>query len=282
MNKVFLGIILAVCVLGMLLVMLNDRLGRKSAPRLAPPVAEAPAPPAPRTPEEIEANARALEIADAARALAGPEVSTRTEAQNELPPPVIETLQPQPAPLMESAAPQTPPAMPKTAAPSAVKPEPQSPPPNPIKSEPKQAPVTLKPDVKAMPEAAASVPEPKTASEPKMETAQPSTPPAGGRTVTRFVIYARDKGATVRIGGSGKMEYSSMTLENPERVVVDLPGSWKFPANPGIPKNELVSAVRVGQSGDKTRVVIDLKQKPRKVILAPFRNGDGVDVRVDK
>lgn len=258
MNKVFLGIILAVCILGMILVLLNNRLVRKPEPRSNTPVAEKTLP---RSQAEMEAAARALEIAEADRALAGPEQARQIERKQDLQPeiappaeirPIIE---PAPAIIPEPEATQPPATIPL---PEVAQPKPQSPAP--------------KPQASAQ-EAPAAKPKPE-------ETAPPKA--TGAKTINRFVVYARDKGATVRIGGNAKLDYSSMTLEDPNRVVVDLGGSWKFPPNPGIPKNELVSAVRVGQSGDKARIVIDLKAKPRKVVLVPFKNGDGVDVRVDK
>jgi len=256
MNKVFLGLILAVCILGMALVMLNNRLGRKPDQRQAPPVAEVVQPPS-RSPVEIEDQARAMETARSA--LVQPESAGRETA-------------------LEAGISEREPVVPPRLRP---------------KSEPEARPEPRKPEPK---QELAVAPEPKPAPKPREQTVKPEPAPAseqpkqaaasnagaGSRTATRFVIYARDKGATVRVGGNAKVEYSSMTLENPNRVVVDLAGDWKFPPNPGIPKNDLVSAVRVGQNGDKTRLVIDLKAKPRKVILVPFKNGDGVDVRVDK
>lgn len=269
MNKVFLGIILAVCVLGMLLVMLNDRLGRKPEQRPMPPVAETAITPT-KTPEEIEAAARALEIADAARALAGPEEQAGRPDVEILP--VPEPIAPPPALRPEPPRQARPEPMPATnpATPEAIPPAPKAP-----EAKPAPAVAPLKP----------AAPEQKPAErEQKPAAPKSDAQPAGksGDTISRFVVYARDKGATVRIGGNGKLAYSYMTLENPDRIVVDLPGDWKFPATPGIPKNDFVSAMRVGKSGDKTRLVIDLKAKPRKVALVPFKSGDGVDVRVDK
>lgn len=274
MNKVFLGLILTVCVLGMALVMLNDRLGRKAEPR-QPAQASTPISDA-----EMAMNARAMELAEAAKALAPPSEEIRHEPRptpSELPAPKPQLTTPEES-VTEIAPPKVTPSKPeqtgqrpapaKPEPPKAVtaKPEPSLPKPAPVKTEP----VAAKPEPQRT---EAHVSPPVKAEENKG---------ASGKTANRFVIYARDKGATVRVGGNGKMDYSSMTLENPDRIVVDIAGDWKFPPNPGIPKNDLVNAVRVGQNGDKTRLVIDLKTKPRKVVLVPFKGGDGVDVRVDK
>lgn len=254
MNKVFLGLVLAVCVLGMALVMLNDRLGRRQ--EAPPPVQTSERPlSSPRMPGIITED---REYAMAENALDPPARETGIERTplTPLPPPVEDVkpvVAPEPAPEVVDVLP--PPPAPKPVV--AAKPEPAP-----------------KPVVAANQEPAPKKPEP-----PKKDE---KAAPAETKTATRFIVYARDKGATVRIGGNGKVDYTSMTLEDPNRVVVDLNGEWKFPPNPGIPKNDLVSAVRVGKNGDKTRVVIDLKGKPRKVLLVPFKSGDGVDVRVDR
>ena len=82
------------------------------------------------------------------------------------------------------------------------------------------------------------------------------------RNISRFVVFARDKGATVRLEGNAPLRYKSMNLTNPDRVVVDLDGQWQIKA-PGVPKNPLVSNVRIGKMADKTRVVIDSRQNPK-------------------
>lgn len=273
MNKVFLGIILAVCILGMLLVMLNNRLGRKPETRQNLPVAEASLDS--RTLEEREA-ARALETADAERALRGP--APAIQSRPELTPPAaIRVPSPGQRPTVPEALPASPAPLPAQTTPAPVVPST-----SPVPSEMKPVPPALVPaaqEAKPTPSEVAPVPDARPAA-PLSPQKQETGAQAG--TVNKFVVYVRDKGATVRIVSSGRMDYSSMTLANPDRVVVDINGNWKFPANPGIPRNDLVSAVRVGKSGDKTRVVIDLKMKPRRVTLVPMKNGNGVDVRVDQ
>ena len=49
-----------------------------------------------------------------------------------------------------------------------------------------------------------------------------------------------------------------------------------------MPANPLVSNVRVGKMSDKTRVVIDLKEKPRATRLVLAKDGNTLDVRVDQ
>lgn len=269
MNKVFIGLILAVCVLGMALVMLNDRLGRKTDTRQAQQITHTS--PLPRSPEEMAAAAKAMELAQAKTALEAPQIENHEPA----PQPVAEKQPVRRSPARE--LPETKPARVPEPAPKQEAPKIREQKDVEVPRPKPEAVAEVKPAKPEPPQAEVAKPEPAAKPEPKQDADK-----AGTKTATRFVVYARDKGATVRIGGNAKVDYSSMTLEDPNRVVVDLAGEWKFPANTGVPKNELVSAVRVGKNGDKTRVVIDLKIKPRRVLLVPFKSGDGVDVRVDK
>ncbi len=265
MNKVFLGIVLAVCILGMLLVMLNDRLGRKSESVASLPATESAS--MQMGARNTESAAKALEAADAENAMAPPQIE---EVPPFRPGEPVATLEP-PAGMLAPVPQQREPEIP----PPASAPQRQQ------ELLPEPAPAPAKPaPVKPTPAAPAKV-EAKPAPPAKPDT-MPAQQAGAAHTINRFVVYSRERGATVRIGGTSKLEYSSMTLTNPDRVVVDLPGNWKFPPNPGVPKNDLVSAVRVGKNGDKTRVVIDLKMAARKVLLVPFKSEDGVDVRLDR
>ena len=211
MNKVILSLLLAVCILGMALIMLNERLGRKSEPVPAP-TAEAGEPAAP----DSGAGLPPLS-ADAARngftAPVAPQEAARAETQKEERPAQTDK------PKAEKA---------KTEKPRAEK------------------------------------------------AAAPRE-----RNISRFVVFARDKGATVRLEGNAPLRYKSMNLTNPDRVVVDLDGQWQIKA-PGVPKNPLVSNVRIGKMADKTRVVIDLKAKPQNTRFVLAKDGNTLDVRVDQ
>lgn len=282
MNKTIFFLILAVCILGMALILLNQRLGRAPEPRptarneqvvadtpmtepapeypvpapapsLAPSVAED----APRVPDALpEAVERAAESEREAKAAAAAALAVEQKEAN--------------AALHGTAPAPTPPAV---ATPPAAAPTPQV--------QPKAEATARKeaaPRQPAQERAAAAAPAKKTASQEKAPTQGGA---AGPRTITRFVVFARDSGATVRLTGNGPLRYKSMNLENPDRVVLDLEGDWEVKA-PAVPKNPLVSAVRVGDMDGRTRIVIDLKGKPRTARVIPAKTGDGVDVRVDQ
>ncbi|OUO50618.1 hypothetical protein B5F76_11270 [Desulfovibrio sp. An276] len=98
----------------------------------------------------------------------------------------------------------------------------------------------------------------------------------------KIVVLVRDKGATVRLNLGSTISYRQMLLENPDRVVIDVTGSYKDLKAPGIPDNPLVTNVRLGHYDNRTRIVVDLKAKPSscRVILSEDR--DRLDIRVDR
>ena len=98
----------------------------------------------------------------------------------------------------------------------------------------------------------------------------------------RMVVLVRDKGATVRLNLGQTISYKQMLLEKPDRVVIDVTGSYKDLKAPGIPDNPLVTNVRLGHYDNRTRIVVDLKAKPSscRVILSEDR--DRLDIRVDR
>ena len=99
------------------------------------------------------------------------------------------------------------------------------------------------------------------------------------KTITKFVVLARDKGATLRLVGAAPIVYKNMQLSGPERLVIDLDGKWQVKA-PGVPKNPAVTNVRLGKDGDKTRIVIDLAGKVQpKFTLS--KDGYTLDIRLD-
>lgn len=340
MNKVILGLILAVCILGMALVMLNERLGRKNDySQQAAPVAESGfSQDASVVPEKVdvpavtetykfsrEATEEALsrQREQAIAALAPPVIHEALPAEEMTPEQEREalrkaagvqleseaanahagqaaSLQPKklPEPAIKAAEVPKPADVQKPAIAKPVQEKPQKPKPvveKPVKAvpaeEPRQKPKAVEdlpkksvPEQTEKPKNAHETAEKPEAVEAGKRASRPETAKSGGsHDVKKFVVYARENGATVRVVGAGSMAWRSMTLDNPPRVVLDLDGEWKFPANPGIPKNDIVTNVRIGKSsGNKTRVVIDLKEKPKSARVIGAKDGDGFDVRVDK
>ncbi|MBQ9537042.1 MAG: AMIN domain-containing protein [Desulfovibrionaceae bacterium] len=99
--------------------------------------------------------------------------------------------------------------------------------------------------------------------------------------IKKCVVFNRNTGATVRLQGAMPLKYRTSTLHNPERILVDLDGQWSIIA-PGVPKNPMVTNVRIGKLPSKTRVVVDLKGKPAKSSIILSKDRQTLDVRVER
>ena len=335
MNKIIMGLIVAVCVLGMALIMLNEKLGRKPDP--APVATEAPSVstsegpgsaglpsgrpaaedmmtslPAPSPSPAPSLTPPPAPVAPVAEAPAAPAFSFggETDTAPAPLPPLPQTTPPAPEPV-QAPAPEVEAPLP-SASPVPVPPLPEERKDVPVPSlassvvaahereaaadtpreapkKPKAAPAPGKKEEKAR-ESKADV-EPAKAESTREESRKKETPrkeaaPAKAKassaekSVERFVVYAREDGATVRIVGNANISYKPMVLTGPDRVVVDLDGDWDIKA-PGIPKNDLVTNVRIGKLNGKTRVVIDLNSSAKtRYTLSKDRRM--LDVRVDK
>lgn len=248
MNKIFLWIVLAVIILGLLLILLNTRMGQSGdAPvpadnsvsahvKPAPPVAQPPLPVTPGTPADGEKLA-------AAGVKPSPAAVERGFA--------FETGEETPA-TAESPAPASPGTTPLTAA-----------------AHDEKAPA-------AAPAAPAAPAEVKKAEKP----APKPQPAPKNQTITNFVVFVRDGGATIRLDASSPIRFKHLELTSPSRVVVDLHGTWKL-SEPGVPKGEMVKDVRLGKKGSDTRIVIDLHAKAKtRYILTKGKKR--LDIRLDK
>lgn len=335
MNKIIMGLIVAVCVLGMALIMLNEKLGRKPDP--APVATEAPSVSTSEGPGSAGLPSGRPATEDMMTSLPAPSPSP-APSLTPPPAPVAPVAEAPAAPAFSfggetDTAPATLPPLPQTTPPApepvqAPAPEVEAPLPSaspvpvpPLPEERKDVPVpSLASSVVAAHEreAAADTPreapeKPKAAPAPgkkeekardsktdvetakaenareesrKKETPRKEAAPAKAKassaekSVERFVVYAREDGATVRIVGNANISYKPMVLTGPDRVVVDLDGDWDIKA-PGIPKNDLVTNVRIGKLNGKTRVVIDLNSSAKtRYTLSKDRRM--LDVRVDK
>lgn len=277
MNKAFIGILIAVCILGMALIMLNEWKSSKNDPEPASPALEA----SPVTPGELPphtgssltppvpgqmpapAPSETAPAAEAPAATPSSEALERGFAFND-----TEAVPPQdmPLPVTEGAARPALDVPPQPALGSGAASEPPAAPSVPAATETRQPPAA---------EAEPAAPEKK--EEKKAEKPEPA---AKARTVTRFVVFARETGATVRIVGSSPIEYKYLPLEDPPRVAVDLMGEWTVKA-PGVPKNPAVTNVRLGKLDGRTRVVIDLTG-PGKIRHILSKDRKRLDVRIDR
>lgn len=277
MNKAFIGILIAVCILGMALIMLNEWKSSKNDPEPASPALEtSPATPGglpphtgssltPPVPGQTPAPApsETAPATEAPAATPSSEALERGFAFND-----TEAVPPQdmPLPVAESASRPALEVPPQPALGSGTASEPPAAPSAPAATETRQPPVAET--------------EPAASEKKEEKKAEKPAPAAKARTVTRFVVFARETGATVRIEGSSPIEYKYLPLDNPPRVAVDLIGEWTVKA-PGVPKNPAVTNVRLGKLDGRTRVVIDLTGPGRiRHILSKDRKR--LDVRIDR
>lgn len=277
MNKAFIGILIAVCILGMALIMLNEWKSSKNDPEPASPALEA----SPATPDGLPSHTGSSltpPVPGDAAAPAPVETAPAAEAPAATPPSEAlergfafndtEAVPPQdmPLPVTEGAARPAQDVPPQPALGSGAASEPPAAPSVPAAPETRQPPAA---------EVEPAAPEKK-----EEKKAEKPAPAAKARTVTRFVVFARETGATVRIEGSSPIEYKYLPLDNPPRVAVDLMGEWTVKA-PGVPKNPAVTNVRLGKLDGRTRVVIDLTG-PGKIRHILSKDRKRLDVRIDR
>ena len=350
MNKIIMGLIVAVCVLGMALIMLNEKLGRKPEPApVAPIPLESPAEPPSQglggaalpagrpgggdPLPSLPASSPAPSLPSSPAPIPAPDMPAvpafsfgGDDAMPPTLPPLPQTALPAPVLPLQDTAKEEPPSPTPAAAPSPSNEERREVPvpslassvvaeherkasPAPVRQEPsektpeKKAPEKAtrppapekKQEEKAVAEAPRKAPSPNIErakedpgkAEPRKEAPRkkepaPSreTPAAAGKSIERFVVYVRENGATVRIVGNTNISYKPMLLTEPDRVVLDLDGDWDIKA-PGIPKNKLVTNIRIGKPNGKTRVVIDLNSTA-KIRYTLSKDRRMLDVRADK
>ena len=82
----------------------------------------------------------------------------------------------------------------------------------------------------------------------------------------------------LRIEAGDPFPVKAFALTNPDRLVVDLPGTWKDMKAPNVPENSIVSKIRLGQQPGGPRLVLDLKGPLKNHAIE--RAGNRVDVLV--
>lgn len=243
MNKYITMLLLGVVAVAMLLVVLVHMNRDTDEPVLvAAPEAPAPAQ-TPSTPLETPQNAGALPATTPTPAQTTPEASQNNaeSAQNTAGQPVAAPAQTTAAPAAQPAATPQAPASPA---------QPAQPAANATAAQPGGTP--------AQPAATATEPSPAATSTAQGKPATASVP-AGSGSITDISLHFRDKGMYLSIEGDGPLPAKYFVLSQPERLVVDLPGTWKGLKTPSIPSNNLVKAVRVGRQGNADRLVLDLQ-----------------------
>jgi len=91
---------------------------------------------------------------------------------------------------------------------------------------------------------------------------QPSKPQAapvsGTRSLRNISLHFAGQGMELRIEADAPFPSNAFVLTGPDRLVVDLPGSWKEMRKPSVPENRLIKDARLGQQPSGPRLVLDL------------------------
>lgn len=101
---------------------------------------------------------------------------------------------------------------------------------------------------------------------------------SGAHTLTAISLSPSGQGMKLRIEADSAFTCKSFVLTAPDRLVIDLPGSWKGMKAPSVPANDLVKSVRLGQQPGGPRLVLDLASPPGNHTVE--RLGSAVEIQV--
>lgn len=224
MNRFITLLLLGVVVVAMLLVFLVHMNGDTSSPPApsvqSAPVAAVPPPTQPEAPAEQPA----------------PETAPPAQAEAPTPEAPAPNAPAEAAPTQASA--QAPAPMPTTVPPAQVQTPPAAP---------------------ASAQAPAPAPSPAPAPQPPATQGQATASRSeGSGRILDISLHFRDQGMFLSIEGNGPLPAKYFILSQPERLVVDLPGSWKGLKSPVVPSNNVLKSARTGRYGNADRLVLDL------------------------
>ncbi len=110
-------------------------------------------------------------------------------------------------------------------------------------------------------------------------TERPVIDPAGKRTLKDISLQISGKQVTLYIEADTAMISKTFALVAPDRLVVDLPGTWQGMRAPAVPKNNIVKSARVGSQPSGPRLVLDL-ERPSKFETATKQGEKVVEIRL--
>jgi hypothetical protein len=91
------------------------------------------------------------------------------------------------------------------------------------------------------------------------QQSKPQAAPASGTHSLRNIsLHFAGQGMVLQIEAEAPFPSSAFVLTGPDRLVVDLPGSWKGMRKPSVPENRLIKDARLGQQPSGPRLVLDL------------------------
>jgi hypothetical protein len=83
---------------------------------------------------------------------------------------------------------------------------------------------------------------------------------------------------TLRLEGNAPLRGNAFLLADPDRVVLDIAGTWKVEA-PRVISNRMVRSLRAGSRESATRLVFDMRVRPRRATLNQI-NAETVELSI--
>jgi hypothetical protein len=99
-----------------------------------------------------------------------------------------------------------------------------------------------------------------------VSTTAPETLLPGQKAIVRTRLELGSRSAVFRLTGASEIKGRVFALKSPERIVLDLNGSWAIRLKP-TPANSVIRGVRAGNEQAMTRVVFDMHHPPRSFKL---------------
>ena len=118
----------------------------------------------------------------------------------------------------------------------------------------------------------------KTPAAPAAPAKEPALPDKGAHTLNDIGLHFAGQNMQLRIEADTPFPCRTFVLNSPDRLVIDLPGTWKGVKAPNVPQNRLIKAVRVGSQPNGPRIVLDLSAAPKGHKVQ--RDGNVVEILV--
>ena len=98
----------------------------------------------------------------------------------------------------------------------------------------------------------------------------------GSHSLKNIALQITGDKIRVRIEADNAFPCKSFVLTNPDRLVVDLPGTWSNMKVPSVPRNEVVKNIRHGKQASGPRLVLDLNKTLKNHTVQ--RSGNVVEI----
>ena len=118
----------------------------------------------------------------------------------------------------------------------------------------------------------------KTPAAPAAPAKEPALSDKGAHVLNDIGLHFSGQNMQLRIEADTPFPCRTFVLNSPDRLVIDLPGTWKGVKAPSVPQNRLIKAVRVGSQPNGPRIVLDLSAAPKGHKVQ--RNGNVVEILV--